>query len=241
MAPENILEKVQKLLDLQVGAIKIGSLQEAQNAAEKVQRLLTKYNLEMADVELHSTKNGFDIKSFNFDDIRNKKNESKWIFQLYHTLCFFNYSRFVITNRFDSEKHGYYQTGVIVGSKMNVEVVRKLGLRLEERIRTFEKEAWKKNGIGKYKNRNAWKRAYFMGAVKGLTYQLRRARDEEEKENSRVTALVIQNEQELMDALTRIFPNLIHKKGKSTQLSNSEAYYKGFRDGADMSIREHIK
>ena len=58
MSPESIIEKVQKLLRLQKGAEDIGSLEEAANAAEKVQTLLLKHNLEMADISAHDPNTG---------------------------------------------------------------------------------------------------------------------------------------------------------------------------------------
>jgi len=239
MAPENVLEKIQKLLDLQSGAEKIGSLEEANNAAEKVQRLLTKYNLGMADVNLHSTKNGFDIKKFDFTDIQKKKNEGEWIFALYNALSRINYCHLVIVQRYILNQ-GIVNYGVIVGTKTNVGVVRKLSLRMEERVRTFEKEAWKSEGHLRYKNRNAWKRAYFMGAVQGLKHQLEEAREREKRENTQVNTLVVQNDKQLREALGRIFPNLT-SKGKKRSLSNEEALRRGYHDGRNMPTGEHLK
>lgn len=50
MEHEKIYTKISKLLDLEKGARKLGSLEEAQAAAGAVQRLLLRYDLHLADV-----------------------------------------------------------------------------------------------------------------------------------------------------------------------------------------------
>ena len=80
---KSIIEKVQKLLSLQKGAEVIGSLKEAANAAEKVQTLLLKYNLEMADISAYDPDREQKIGRAIYRDVYAKKNEGKWIYRLY--------------------------------------------------------------------------------------------------------------------------------------------------------------
>lgn len=238
MAPEDVLTKIQKLLDLQEGAKAIGSLEEAANAAEKVQRLLTKHNLEMADVSLHTQKDSTTIDRYEFEDSATKKNEGKWILQLYNVICRNNYCRLVVTKKFSIDLDKVIEIPVVVGTKLNVEVVRKLALRLEERIRTFESQAWQRD---KYfnKNRNAYRRAYFLGAIMGIDKQLKIAREREMQENNNVRALVVQNDEELQRAMNMLFGNL-GRPQKRRELSNHQAIRKGYSDGLNMSTGESI-
>ena len=238
MTTESILEKIQKLLELQNGAEAIGSLEEANNAAEKVQRLLTKYNLDLADVSLHTQKNSSDIGKFDFQDAENKKNEGQWIFALYNGIAKHNFCRCVI-RRFHQNgmKKGYV---TIVGSAVNVDVVRSLSIRMEERIRTFESRAWKNEGQFYEKNRNAFRRAYFMGAAAGLEAQLRKAKEREMQENVKVNTLVIQNDAELEKRMMELFSNLTQARSTGN-LKSRQAMSKGYRDGLNMPTGESIR
>jgi len=241
MAPENVLDKIQKLLDLEQGARNIGSLEEAANAAEKVQRLLTKYNLEMSDVSMHIRKDSMDINKFAFEDVTNAKNEGQWIHSLYSMLANHNYCKLVrtISHKWDPTKGNVRVTYAnLVGTKTNVEVVRKLALRLEERIRTFEREAWRKDQH-MHKNRNAYRRAYFMGAVQGLNHQLEYIKQQEMQENVNVRSLVVQNERQLQEAMANLFSNLTDARRKRA-LSNGAAGARGFDDGLNMPTGESI-
>lgn len=243
MAPENILDKIQKLLDLKEGAIQIGSLEEAANAAEKARKLLLKYNLDMADVSLHTRKDQMTIDKHHFGDTSPKKNEGEWILSLYHTLSKYNLCKVVINTYHGRDYHGNrtqpMKTVVIIGTKTNVEVVRVLALRMEERIRTFERIAWAKDRH-KHKNRKAYRRAYFLGAVSGIGGQLYNAQIREKRENSMVTSLVVQNDKDLNEAIKNLFGDL-GKAPKKKPLSNIEGYYKGMQDGRQMPTGESLK
>jgi len=241
MAPENILDKIKKLMDLEQGARDIGSLEEANNAAEKVRMLLLKHNLEMADISLHVRGDKALIDKFNFEDISPKKNEGQWILALYNTLAKYNLCTAVTRNR--KRINGLGETeqlrfAILVGTKTNVEVVRILALRLEERIRIFEKQSWKEHGW-KHKNKNAYRRAYFMGAVNGLDMQLWEAQRKEKQEQDGVYALVVQTEKDLNDALANLFSNIKHGK-RVMRLSNEEALHRGYRDGNNMAMGEGL-
>ena len=63
---DKIKGKLEKLVKLQQGATKIGSLEEAANAAEKIQTLLFKYNLSMADINTDEQREE-DIKNNSLD------------------------------------------------------------------------------------------------------------------------------------------------------------------------------
>ena len=51
MEKESVISKIRKLLKLQYGAEKIGSMGEACQAAKAVKKLLLEYNLSMGDIE----------------------------------------------------------------------------------------------------------------------------------------------------------------------------------------------
>ncbi len=234
MAPENILEKIQKLLNLKEGAEEIGSFEEAKNAASQVQKLLMKYNLDMADIQLHGIKDKISIDKFNFEDVSPAKNEGMWILGLYSVLSKQNFCRLVIhqSRTYKNDKPYIRKYAVIVGTKVNVGVVREMGQRMEERIRTFERVAWAKDRHN-HKNRNAYRRAYFVGAVSGLNMQLELNKAKEMQQNIQINALVVQTEKDLENAMANLFENLTQGRRKRG-VSNAAAYHQGQADGRQM-------
>ena len=234
---ERIIEKVKKLIELQHGAEAIGSLEEAANAAEKVQTILMKYNLELADVTNHVNKTKEEILRFQEKGIFAKKNEGQWIYHLYSMLSRYNFCGIILSGFWDNGKKNSYVN--IIGTKENVEVVKFLGEILEERIRILCRRAY--NSEGKYyeKNPNAFRRAYYEGAVMGINDQLEEAKQRAMQVNIKVTALVLATDKKINNAITQMFPNL--GKGKRSRTLSSEAGgAMGYRDGKTISINKGI-
>ena len=226
----NILERIQKLLNLQKGAEAVGSLHEAELAAVRVHELLLKYNLDIADVTGFVKPEASKIDRFDERDIVNPKNEGQWIHALYHILCRHNFCRLVIINR------GDLKYASLIGTKVNVESVKFLGDQLENRIRLAEKDAWRRNLSSE--KRNAFRRGFFIGAVRGIDDQLILKKREEEAFNNKVTALVISNKDKLDKFMNDEFHNL--KNGKPTRVSASNGMGMGYEKGRSMSINNGI-
>jgi len=235
---KSIIEKVQKLLSLQKGAEVIGSLKEAANAAEKVQTLLLKYNLEMADISAYDPDREQKIGRAIYRDVYAKKNEGKWIYRLYdvlakHNLCDVIFSRFRDTNN----KFNMYVN--LIGTKDNVIVVKFLADQLDNRLRRLEIKAWDSEGKYYGEKRNAFRRAYLMGACHGIDIQLKEAKVRAMGESKQINALVLANDIKLYDAVTHFFPNL--KNGRArTILSAQVGESLGYRDGRSMAINKGI-
>jgi hypothetical protein len=231
---DSILEKIQKLLRLQKSAEEIGSLHEANLAAERVTDLLLKYNLELEDIGNHTPAEKTDLHRFNEEDITNPKNEGKWVHALYNILCKYNFCRMIISvNRFDHLK----DYAILLGTKDNVESVKFLADQLEERIRSAEKEAWKHN-ISPEK-RNAFRRGFFMGAVRGIDTQLREKRERETQANVKVTSLVLSRDSKMREFMEQQFSNLRQSRGTRTSAVNG--YAQGHAHGRNMSINRGVE
>jgi len=237
MTKNSIIEKVQKLLELQKGAEAIGSLEEAANAAEKVQRLLIKYNLELADIAEYEPEKKAKVGRAACRDIYAKKNEGQWIYRLYTVLANHNFCQVILfTYRMENGKKNMYVN--LIGTRENVTVVKFLSDQLESRIRVLEKKAWE-NRFFRQEKRNAFRRAYFMGACEGINAQLKDAKVRAMQENVKVTDLVVQTDKELADAIKKMFPNL--KEGRmSKSLSARMAGMMGYNDGKSMNINRGI-
>lgn len=227
----NILEKIQKLLNLQHGAEAVGSLHEAELAAVRVHELLLKYNLDMADVTGYVKPEASEVNRFDEEGIINPKNEGKWIHTLYHVLCKHNFCKMVINS--GRTEHPY---AILIGTKVNVESVKFLADQLENRIRIAEKNGWRSNYSSE--KRNAFRRGFFLGAVKGIDDQLILKKRQEEANNNKVTALVLSVDKKLNTFMENEFHNL--KPGKAARTSARTAVNMGYEQGRSMNINNGI-
>ena len=112
---KRILAKIKKLLALKEGAEKIGSEGEAYAAANGVHRLLTEYNLSMADVMNEGGNgNGPDISQS--DEISYASHFGLWKQKLMGIICKYNYCQSVIAP--------CSKQVVIIGQEDNIAVCR---------------------------------------------------------------------------------------------------------------------
>lgn len=227
----NILERIQKLLNLQQGAEAVGSLHEAELAAVRVHEILLKYNLDMADVTGYVKPETSQINRFDEEGIINPKNEGKWIHTLYHVLCKHNFCKMVINS--GRTEHPY---AILIGTKVNVESVKFLADQLENRIRIAEKDGWKRNFSSE--KRNAFRRGFFLGAVRGIDDQLRLKKLQEEANNNKVTALVLSVDKKLNTFMENEFHNL--KPGKAARTTARLGVSMGYEQGRSMNINNGI-
>jgi len=235
---KTIIERVQKLLELQKGAEAIDSLKEAANAAEKVQKLLLKYNLEMADITRHEPKKKSAMGKSSYREVNAKKNEGRWIYDLYSALARHNFCQLILTSyRMENGKKNKYVN--LVGTKENVQVVKFLAEQLESRLRVLETRAWKTEGIWADEKRNAFRRGYFMGACSGIGSQLSEVKRRAMQESVKVTDLVVQTDKQLNDAVALIFPLL--RNGRRTKAPSAAiAGSLGYRDGKSININRGV-
>ena len=181
------LEKIQKLQALQQGAEAIGSLEEAANAAEKIQRLLLKYNLDLEDAKAFGkapevTQMFKDVtKLFGFNP-----REGLWLPQLAHEAAIFFLCRVLNT------KEGDYLYMTYIGKVHNIEVAFNATLNLISSIRFSGRQAWKKHQDGS-QLKGAFLRSYYAGAVMGLRYSIARIRKERETEAAKDHGNVVVN------------------------------------------------
>lgn len=236
---KTIIERVQKLMQLEQGAKEIGSLEEAANAAEKVQRLLMKYNLEMSDISRHTPEEAQSIGRMKYQDVKARKNEGQWIYRLYSVLATHNFCDIVFTTFYDPEQKKKNKYVNLIGTKENVEVVKFLAEQLEARLRILEGRAWN-SGSHYGEKRGAFRRGYFMGAAQGIGHQLDIAKQQMIRDSPQTSALVVQTDKQLAEAVAALFPNL--RMGKAPKrLSGQQGAAHGFRDGSSMSINSGIQ
>jgi len=240
MNHEDIIQKVQKLLEFQKGAEAIDSPEEAANAAEKVRKLLTKYNLTMEEVGQKVDDKGVVRKDF--QDITNKKNEGQWIFDLYWGLAKYNFCKIIIITEFQGTsnyKSIYKKIGCLIGEEYNVLTVKYLGEQLEYRLRAMARKAWKEMQYDISEKKNAFMRGYFRGATSGIKDQLYEQQQRQMQEQVQVNALVHLKDKKVDEAVREMFPNL--KSSRASRISATGAYGRGRQDGKNISINKGVE
>lgn len=98
--PESVLDKIKKLKALSEGAAKVNSLAESEAAALAVNKLLTKYNLSLMDIENDTPDNpapGVTIERSDEISVRNLYGR-QWKERLLMTLCRYNYCKLIGTS-----------------------------------------------------------------------------------------------------------------------------------------------
>ena len=235
----HIINKIKKLLELQKSAESIGSLEEAANAALKVQAILLKYNLEIADVESQQTKRKSAIEKVSMPNIKTKKNESEWIINLYEIVASYNFGFVVTTTRIDNRTGCKYKFINLVGTKDNIDVIIFICSQLEYQIRNLEGKSWAEHNDG-IRKRNSYRRGYFDGAVVGIHHKLEEAQAIAMSKNNQVTALVIDHNKRIKEELPNLFQNLKFTDKASREKKDYVATLNGYRDGKNINIHQGL-
>ena len=233
--PQKILDKIRKLLKLQQGAKEINSEGEAFAAAQAVQRLLTEYNLSLADVSDEDDEKQKIVETDDFGYTSQYGNY--WKQSLMITIAHYNYTQ-VLGN-------GYKRKISLVGSEANVQICKEL---YDYLTKTFQRLAKKHldeanaelNMQGKrYSAFGAKKfiRSYLEGACAGLeeNYQQRQPTSEE-------TALVVCHNEMINDFLSEKY----HRDIKTTNIKcnsdvNESALMQGYNDGKSINLNSQIE
>lgn len=188
---ENLLKKIKRLLALQESAQKMGSIEEAANAASKVRDLLMKHNLDLYSVqkwEERPKEEQIDKAEFDTSTLSTKV-EGDWVRQLAEVISRFNMCRVIGTG---------HSRGIIfiIGTPTNTQITWYTVEQLVVRIRGMAKEAFKVyRGAEK---RNTFIRGYLRGAIEGIGKKLgeERAREQFQAQQDRESGL--QNTNALM-------------------------------------------
>ena len=226
---ESTLQKIKKLMAMAEG----GTLHEQEIATKKIQELLLKHNLELEDVtstvDEHANEVGHERVALS--ELW-KKNEGKWIWQLYGVLARNNLCN-ILTSGSSSARAG--QGVVVVGTKANVEIVKFLASSLLNRIRLLEAQSWA--DYKGYDKRGTYRRGFFLGAVHGINEQLVAQKKVYVADDPNMNALVIRHEQDVEDYTQNTFnPG----KGRRTSSTSVGGLRAGHAAGKSMGIHQGI-
>lgn len=231
------LRKLQKLYD---GAKAINSEGEAQAAAAAIQRIMTQYNLTMAELStdiqvddgiIEHACSGFTYKSIG----------GYWEYRLASVLCKYNFCKCFM--------HGNsYKKLLIFGKKENVEMVNWMREMLSERFVEFSKKRFKEyqqtsayafHPIGKDK----YQRSYLMGVVDGLDQKLKEEQNKDkqmdETYGTKITALVVRTDAEITNFVNQKYGGA--RSGRSMRVNWDAARNSGVADGRNTQIYKPIR
>jgi hypothetical protein len=235
-----VMRKISALKKMYDGAKAINSEGEAANAAYLMQKLLREYNLTLEEVDqevnqeqnpmLHEEMSGYTYKSIG----------GRWEQRLLHVICKWNFCRCYTYG-------SSYKNLIIVGRKENVEIVKWLRDMLSERYVAFSKQHYKEylKNLKPYEKpmgKDKYQRSYLIGCAVGLDAKLTEEHQREKREevelSTKITALVVRNDSEIVKYVDKQWGKVI--KGRSYRENYDEARAKGYEDGKNTELHKPI-
>jgi DNA-binding FrmR family transcriptional regulator len=229
--PERIIERIRKLLDMQYGAEKIGSLHEAENAAARIQEILFKYNADLSDIDLEKNENKISENQISIAT-QVKRIEGQWVSLLYNVIAKGNLCRAIC----HQVRGGEIFAVSLIGNRVNIEITQYTVEQLIPRIRIMAKRSWDHYNGGEKKN--AYMRGFYKGAVHGINYKLEEQKKSMMQEQS-ISALVKREDAALENYINGNHQDL--KTSKSNPLSAQDGLHRGFQAGKDIEINKGLK
>ncbi len=241
---QKVMQKLRKLQKLYEGAKEINSEGEAQAAAAAIQRILEEYNITLEEVG--ETVNPDAICEEKISGYNGKTHGGDWVQKLTSVICRHNFCRCYYYGRGN-------KTLLIAGKKENIEVVKWLRDMLMEKYVKLGVQRYKeyilKNAqmlelLGKKPERkNPFLRRYLIGCAAGLEYKLKMEetmmKNKDEQRDAKVTALVVQNENAVMEYMKGKYGYIGSVKHR--QLSWTNASEQGFNDGKNTELHKPIQ
>lgn len=250
----SILSKLKKLQRLYEGAKAINSEAEAQNAAIKIQNLLTQYNLSMADLDsVNDDKSANSVSEDRIDDYWRHKTGGQWDQLLLYGICKYNFCYVLISSKnvYRTTRNGREicenrQRYIVIGEPQNIEVVKWLFGVLSRQLYELSKKRYKEyladNSQAlmrlytgeKRMSPAKFHRSYLAGAAKGVQQKLKEERDRELQAQVQVNALVLRTDKKLDDYLAENYPKL--GKARPEHIGSYQAMRQGMEDGRNVTI-----
>lgn len=190
---DRIVERIKKLLALATSQ----NPHEAALAAMKAQELLFRHNLSVAMVEA-ALEGGA-----NADYVNDRFDSGGWMHwrrRLLAVVARNNFCRGV-------SYQGTREVG-IVGEPHNVMVVKHLYAFLVREVLRLAEVGLKAERTLDEEERRAWKRSFYLGAVRTIAQRLIEQRERDINIDPNAAALVVRKDQELEDAYRDYFPGL---------------------------------
>lgn len=239
---EKILDKIKKLLKKSESAKDIGSIEEAEAFAAKVQELLAKYNLELSQINTDDEQYGDNVEHEYMKAWHSNigGNDSLHIMR---AIAQFNWCYVYAVGDMKDNKM------VILGTPENIEVckyIHSIVCRIFIDASRAEYKKYVKNEDYIFEGRlkpvtwDTFARAFMKGCAKGLKHKLKSERERFVENNENAYGLVRTNDIVLQNYVeTKFKMGKGQRAGKSTDAGN--AYGKGYKTGRDVTIHKGVE
>lgn len=235
---EKIFDKIKKLLAYQEDAERRDAIHEAANAAQRIQDLLLKHNLDLATVKGKVERDSSDIKedSISLNDLGWDKRHGSWMESLFSVIAEYNLCRAILST-------GLYFGGktiinmYLIGTKENIEIITYIVEQLIEKARNAEKAEWSRyHGSDK---RGRFRRGFLMGFVIGIKVQLKKQKETIISQNNNMMALIKVNDTAISQYVSNRFKSL--KSGKARKSNHSDGVLLGYQNGLNTTMNKGIE
>jgi hypothetical protein len=233
IVPEGVFKKIADALAL---SHRPGTPEEGAAAAAMVQKLLTKYNLELDEVERRQGKQK-GIGGYTETGRKRfvgSKESRKWTSNLLNAIADNLFCDIVFWGPAGGRENDSY---TIIGKRHNIDVVEHLFAYLVREIDRMAKESW--SAHGKYTQGNHYPhytRHFCLGAVMAVEqklWEMRRSQEDQTK------ALVVRVDEEL-DMYIKIVHGELNWQRRSETRYVTEAQRRGYQAGRAINIHRVI-
>lgn len=215
---ETILSRVQALMNKTVE--KGCTPEEAAAATALAQNLLFKHNLSLAQAKDHKKADKEAIKNHT-TKVQGAKVSYRWRQSLANCIASYNWCSVIVDAR--------GETIWIIGKPSNVAVVEYLSEIIGDQIHKLGQKAC---------DSRSFYMSFCRGAVHTIGDRLRSQQEANIKAAAGSTALVVQSEKELKDAVSAYFPKLV--KSRQTRIGNADGYFAGRKAGESIRMDKGI-
>lgn len=226
---KELLEKLNKLKNLEEGARSVGSLEEASTAANKYQELLLKHNLSEEEVIQHGLKEKISMlmEGLNLKNYFAYK-ASDWLKRLIKAVSKSMLCSYIITDEYEI---------TIVGESNNVAATIYILEQLVAKIKIAFNSAWK--AYTGAENQKKFRRGFLVGAADAIRAKLYEQEQELVVANKGLGLMVI-SKRDLADKYMREQFSVVTSKSRSGNVGSTGGYSKGLEAGKNMSINKGI-
>jgi hypothetical protein len=223
---------LQKLKKLQALADRAGSVAEAENALARIQEMLTKYNIAMAEVENYVPveKDDIVIDRHNLDDYQSY-HDGGFAYDLIATLAQFNFCRVIGHGVRINSKHRQGEFS-IVGQRHNVDVVVYMYHYVLNNVKILAADAWKAYDRSGTKIKTVYCRHFFAGAVKAIGHRLA-------KQVVSCTDIILHNNKAIDAKVIDTWPKL--RTAAPRRNYGSEMEFEGYLAGKKLDLNQALE
>lgn len=244
---KDIMDKIKKLMAHQQSALEMGSVEEAETFASKIQNLLNKYNLSLGDISIEKREEDVIDASFALKIPSIGSRTNYWI---YNAIAKNNWCKAYLIGS------GSLNRMIIVGTKENIEVCKYIHSVVTPIFLKVGKKKYKEEYVIEYNDLkklgfnleppvglDTYMRAFIKGCANGLDIKLSSEMKKfvDDNKDSSCSALMIVkgNEAALVSFVDKKYGESYNSHGGKTSYSGG-AYNKGVETGKNVSINKGV-